>query len=396
MGDGDSSARGEDEVDFCTLGMFIIDDIEFEGSRPPVYGIIGGAGSFAVVGARMVAGKEHGKAVSWILDVGSDFPEDMMNIIQSWGTGCIIREDKERLTTRAWNGYGANEKRDFKYLTPKLRLEPSMLSHSQLFSKTFHMVCSSERCVNIVQEILHKRKSLQEHAPSLSASNPIFVWEPVPDRCTPEDQEKFLAACQMVDLVSPNELELGMMFGRPGWNAADEEDRELVRKILQSGIGLDRQGCLVIRAGKDGSYSYSKGRKGLWLPAYYQPQLGESSKVIDPTGAGNSFLGALVQGMISEGRQSHTLLDTTLTTSSHWDEIKTTWGNDGQVPKAMICATVAAGFVVEQIGVPSVSKAANGRETWNGTEFIERLRIYTQRLCKTLEQSSQSHDWLID
>lgn len=59
----------------------------------------------------MVAGKQHGKAVSWILDIGSDFPNDILGVVQSWGTGCIIREDQGRLTTRAWNGYGANEQR---------------------------------------------------------------------------------------------------------------------------------------------------------------------------------------------------------------------------------------------------------------------------------------------
>lgn len=59
----------------------------------------------------MVAGKQYGQAVSWIVDVGSDFPAEVMDTIQSWDTGCVIREDKGRLTTRAWNGYGANEKR---------------------------------------------------------------------------------------------------------------------------------------------------------------------------------------------------------------------------------------------------------------------------------------------
>lgn len=59
----------------------------------------------------MVAGNDHGKAVSWIVDAGSDFPPEMTNIILSWNTGCVIREDKGRLTTRAWNGYGENEKR---------------------------------------------------------------------------------------------------------------------------------------------------------------------------------------------------------------------------------------------------------------------------------------------
>ena len=73
--------------------------------------VIGGAASFAVVGARMVAGKEDARSVSWTVDVGSDFPKEVLELIESWGTACVIREDKGRLTTRAWNGYGPNEKR---------------------------------------------------------------------------------------------------------------------------------------------------------------------------------------------------------------------------------------------------------------------------------------------
>lgn len=114
-------------VEFCTMSMFILgmpsketmslkvltglDDIDFEGTRPNVKNILGGAASFAVVGARLVAGKKHSQAVSWIVDVGSDFPPEVLQLLKSWDTGCVFREDHSRLTTRAWNGYGLNEKR---------------------------------------------------------------------------------------------------------------------------------------------------------------------------------------------------------------------------------------------------------------------------------------------
>ena len=87
------------------------DDIEFENTPLPVHGVLGGAASFAVIGARMVAGKEYADSVSWILDVGSDFPPAVLDTIKTWGTNCVIREDRARLTTRSWNGYGPNEKR---------------------------------------------------------------------------------------------------------------------------------------------------------------------------------------------------------------------------------------------------------------------------------------------
>lgn len=87
------------------------DDIDFGGSRPGVKNILGGAASFAVVGARLVSGSKYARSVSWIVDVGSDFPAETFDVIQSWNTACVFREDPSRLTTRAWNGYHPDEKR---------------------------------------------------------------------------------------------------------------------------------------------------------------------------------------------------------------------------------------------------------------------------------------------
>ncbi|OJJ35220.1 hypothetical protein ASPWEDRAFT_40400 [Aspergillus wentii DTO 134E9] len=365
------------------------DEIEFGGSRPDVKNIIGGAGSFAVVGARLVAGKNHSQSVSWIVDVGSDFPQEVLDTIKSWDTNCIIREDMGRLTTRAWNGYGPNEKRDFKYLTPKIRLEPEMLSDSQIFSRTFHMVCSASRCLSIVQEVLRRREELQREGKAPSAAHatkrPVFVWEPVPDLCTPEEQAKFFAANRVVDVVSPNELELGMMFSQPGWSEESEFGRELVNRILESGIGPEGNGHLVIRAGKDGSYSYSRNQR-IWLPAYHEPGSSGATKVVDPTGAGNSFLGALAQGMVGEEREPVKVAESVLAESGNWRR-----ATHKGIPMALIFATVAASFVVEQIGVPQIAMSNDGRELWNETEFTERVRLYTQRLHRTLEESPQRH-----
>ncbi|KAG2415274.1 hypothetical protein HFD88_006465 [Aspergillus terreus] len=386
-------AQPHHHVEFCTLGMFILDDIEFGGIRPNVKNVLGGAASFAVVGARLVAGREHSQSVSWIVDVGSDFPSDVLEVINSWDTACVIRKDPGRLTTRAWNGYGVNEKRDFKYLTPKLRLEPSMLSDVQVFSKTFHMVCSASRCISIVEDIIRRREELQREGkvpPGDHTKRPIFVWEPVPDLCTPEEQEKFLAANQVVDVVSPNELELGMMFGQPGWSEESDFGKDIVRRILDSGIGHNGEGHLVIRAGKDGSYAYSRAQR-IWLPAYHQPDTTGAAAVIDPTGAGNSFLGALAQGMVTMGRTPANVIDSVLSKSTAWQEAVKASGQLNPVLHALIFATVAASFVVEQIGVPRMSTSTDGKELWNETEFPERVRLYTQRLYRAIEESPTKH-----
>jgi hypothetical protein len=88
------------------------DEVEYVGGRAADKVIIGGAGSYAAVGARLVAGERYARSVSWIVDVGSDFPLEFRSTIESWQTSCIFREDRARLTTRAWNGYsGENEHR---------------------------------------------------------------------------------------------------------------------------------------------------------------------------------------------------------------------------------------------------------------------------------------------
>lgn len=372
------------------------DDIDFQGTQANVQNVLGGAASFAVAGARLVSGKQHARALSWIVDVGSDFPTDVLETLRAWDTNCLFREDQSRLTTRAWNGYGPNEKRDFQYLTPKLRLEPSMLSPAQVFSRTFHMVCSASRAMQMVDEILQRRQQLWAEgqgpaagADAYATKRPVFVWEPVPDLCTPEEQETFHAANKVVDVVSPNELELGLMFGQSGWREDSVFGRDVVRQIVESGIGPDGQGMLVIRAGKEGSYAYTKSQQRVWLPAYHEPgSSAAASAVVDPTGAGNSFLGALAQGMVTGGREPARVIQSVLAGSRPWNQAIQDWQES--LP-ALVFATVAAGFVVEQIGVPHLQPTADCRELWNGSEFTERVRLYTERLSRTLAQSPLTH-----
>ena len=269
-----------------------------------------------------------------------------------------------------------------------------MLSDAQVFSETFHMVCSSARCISIVEEVLQRREELRKlgKAPSSNDASrrPVFVWEPVPDLCTPEEQEKFFAAAQVVDVVSPNELELGMMFGQEGWSEESESGRELVKKILTSGVGPEGAGHLIIRAGKHGSYAYSKTQR-LWLPAYHEPNTPGAKAVADPTGAGNSYLGALAQGIVSDNRHPVQVVESILAKSDNWKKATESSGERTHIAIALIFATVAAGFVVEQIGIPKISTSSDGSELWNGTEFTERVRLYTQRLYRTLEESPQMY-----
>ena len=86
-----------------------------------------------------------------------------------------------------------------------------------------------------------------------------------------------------------------------------------------------------------------------WVPAYYQS--GEGDKVVDPTGGGNTFLGALAVAL-ARGKSI---------------EEACAWGH------------VAASFAIEQVGFPVLSVDEEGRETWNGVRVEERLKEFQER-----------------
>lgn len=97
---------------FKTLTLnFSIDEIEFPPPKPPVKDILGGAGSYSALGARLFCPPPQSKSVGWIVDCGSDFPDELRETIARWDTGVVMRETPHRLTTRGWNGYGEHEHR---------------------------------------------------------------------------------------------------------------------------------------------------------------------------------------------------------------------------------------------------------------------------------------------
>jgi len=284
------------------------------------------------------------KSVGWIVDCGSDFPPEIRQAIDTWNTSCLYRETPERLTTRGWNGYGANEHRAFKYLTPKIRLDENSLTLQLLRSKCFHLICAPKRCVSMIDGILDRRR---EYGKEVEA--PIFVWEPVPDLCTPEELENCKRALQRVDYVSPNHEELAGFYGAQG-NTNDSVDRPLIEKCtrdwLQSHTQDSKPKAVIVRAGKEGCY-VAGGTENSWIPAYHQ----RDEKVVDPTGGGNAFLG----GLAIELARGSSIMD------------------------AAICGSVAASFAIEQVGVPELNSVGSEKEEWNGKSAANRVEELQRR-----------------
>lgn len=227
---------------------------------------------------------------------------------------------------------------------------PEDLTSSLLRSSSFHFLASPD----LLQDQIQQLSNLRTEDNTNSAD--LFVWEPLPGLCKPEMRYAHLTAAKLVHVFSPNHLECLALFGH---SEALDKDMALNRQkvegcadeLMDSGIGPEGTGVVVIRAGGDGCLVSSKSIPGRhrWLPPFYS----DESSIVDATGAGNTFLGAF-----------------TFTMSSL---------TEGDVVEAAVLASVATSFSLEQIGLPKLSMGGE-EELWNGDSFIERCSEYRQKL----------------
>lgn len=242
-------------------------------------------------------------------------------------------------------------------MTPKLRLDHRALVGTQLlWAKSFHLICSPLRCMELVEAIL----ALRRQPDAASTPRPLFIWEPVPDLCTTDEWDNCLQALKYVDVVSPNHSELGGFFGKDT-NGKDSVDSRLIEQLcdqwLQSGVAAHGHGGIVVRCGKDGCLVTRNGLRK-WLPAYHQ----SADKVVDPTGGGNGFLGGLAIGLVRAGD---------------------TPGIEN-LEEAAIWGSISASFAIEQVGMPVLSHDTHS-ETWNGVRVQDRLVDFRSRLASYIQ-----------
>ena len=183
-------------------------------------------------------------------------------------------------------------------------------------------------------------------------TEPLLIWEPLPSSCDPENIEGFREAVRSVHVFSPNHIELGALFGHG--------DSCLTKAIVESYTNmLAHQGLLakrftVVRAGEEGCFIMSSGEdeRSFWAPPYFEKDGDELDvHVVDPTGAGNTFLGAFAIGLL----------------------------RTGDIREAASYGAVGASFALQQTGFPEKSVGICAEERWNGDRVIDRLRRYQSR-----------------
>jgi hypothetical protein len=255
----------------------------------------------------------------------------------------------------------------FRYLTPKIRLDQDSLSPAQIMAWSFHFVCSSERCISLVKGITHKRARLwvSSEGSREGQERALMVWEPVSELCISEQRANFREAVKYVDIVSPNAEELAGFFTSeiPVWS-----EEKAAKEVLAWGIGPHGNGVLVARQGSKGCAAYLRECQ-FHLRAYHLSTEDQQSTVIDPTGGGNAFLGALALAMNGKVTPPMSILDRLLVKVEPHRRLL----------GALIYATIAASFVIEQPGMPLLSQKVGEKELWNGELFEDRLVTYLHR-----------------
>ncbi|KAL9021296.1 MAG: hypothetical protein Q9185_001501 [Variospora sp. 1 TL-2023] len=225
-------------------------------------------------------------------------------------------------------GSGSYDKR-FHYVTPVLGVKPEHFRGTPLLdSLAFHLLAEPEEAMDTIRDLLQLRTRSGIH------HRPLIIWEPRPSSCIPSNLTSFYRAMAMVDVFSPNHIELGACFGYSFVQGVDLKLVEsLATEILESGFPNGREGSVVIRAAEHGSLPHPK--------------------VVDPTGAGNAFLGGYAIAL----------------------------QETPDFVKAARYGTVAASFALEQIGLPVLSiDPCSGEEVWNGCDAFRRLKDYESRL----------------
>lgn len=334
------------------------------------------------------------------------------------------------------------ETRAFRYTTPKKRLTAADLSGTPLLhAKTFHMVCSADRCRELVSDLIALRK---DEAPPEDDSEeggeggggggggggytrPIIIWEPVPDLCTPDELLKLTNCLPLVDVCSPNHSELAAFMGDSGVDPdTGEISTAAVERACEQLLGSMPLSSftLVVRAGEKGCYlARNGGRRKPHAASTSTSSTDKGSKrrrkalghrgALQPdTDMMSLFAGLLQQSDGDADEEEPTFsfireedsemeidpgLDRWLPafwTKEHGEKVVDPTGGGNTflgglavalargkcMEEAASWASVAASFAIEQVGVPTLGRDEDGEETWNGVTVEGRLRELYERI----------------
>ena len=276
------------------------------------------------------------------MKAGHDFPSSLEQTFEQWNVNLhIIRENKKPSSRgRILYGKSASE-RTYQRLTSPLPSTTTDIAAADMISAAcFHFFDLPETVNTQIDEITELRKSRNLDV------RPLYVWEPQAKSCSPQTLEHHKTVAEKVDIFSPNHAELASFFTSSS-NGAVIFDKETVEQQARAFMPTSpaHPFCIIIRCAEHGCFvlsTSSNREESMWLPAYHLPG---SNGVVDPTGAGNTFLGGAAMGYLQHG----------------------------DFAMAATYGSVAASLAVEIVGLPDVSHVTNRDVERRLDEYVERM-----------------------
>lgn len=283
------------------------------------------------------------KEVGLIVKAGHDFPAALEETFHQWKVDLHLLRQHGRPSARGRVLYGQDaSQRTYQRVTRPMPSTPEDLDSTNLISAScFHFFDTPSTLSDQIHKItdLRLQRGIQER--------PIYVWEPQAKSCSAETFESHKALVREVDIFSPNHAELALFFARPNGGtplfdktAVEQQARAFL--LDAEAQCLSRPLCILIRCAENGCFVLSSshnGQQSAWLPPHHGVG---SHSVIDPTGAGNAFLGGAAMGYLK-----------------HSDFVT-----------AAAYGSVAASFAVQVVGLPDIRRC----------DSLARLEEYVGRL----------------
>lgn len=295
-------------VDFVAYGL-ILDDIVFPDGHTEM-AKLGGGGPQAAFGMHLFSDR-----VGLVASAGADLPESIRPWFEEAGIDTEGIVTTQWPTPRAWQVMEADGRRTQVFRIPpeavgaQLEYRMDRLPESYREAKGFHFG-------------IHPDEPPLDFSRSLHALGAAVSIEPFKDASNLSLAELLRQQFENSDIYSPNISEAISILG-PG------SPQDLVNRFAELGGRL-----IALRLGTQGSL-------------VYQPASGEMVhipavpvSVIDPIGAGNAYCGAFLVG----------------------------WVLTGNIAMAGRYGSIAASFLVEQVGLPDPKRATPA-------EVLRRLKL---------------------
>ncbi len=283
---------------YISLGI-IIDDIVFPDGRTQT-GVLGGGGPQTVWGMALAAGS--GREVGLVAGVGADFDSRALAPLEAMGIDLSGVHATDLPTPRAWQRLGSDGSRRHVWQVDQATSDRQTHPDWETIARFYPQP-------QVVHWGIHPEDAYLAICPPLRARNALISIEPFKGLEEPLPDKALQAVLTQCDIFSPNREEAASIFG-----TADRQ--ALLRRFRALGGHI-----LALRQGAQGAEIWDlRSGTGVQVPA------APTREVVDPVGAGDAFCGAFA----------------------------VTLHRSGDLMEAAVQASVAASYLVEQVGLPPI------------------------------------------